>query len=191
MSTLELVQILIYLGLLITSVPLLGRYMAKVFTGERTLLSPVLQPVEYSLYRLAGVQPAQEQGWRQYALALLVFNVLGFITLLILQLVQAKLPLNPAGLPNVEPLLAFNTATSFMTNTNWQAYGGETTLSYLTQMIGLNVQNFVSAATGIAVVIALTRGLARRSGDDDWQLLGRPGARCRSTSFCPCVSCWR
>jgi K+-transporting ATPase ATPase A chain len=163
MTSLELLQIIVYLGVLIACVPLLGGYMAKVFSGERTLLTPVLRPVEGYLYRIAGVNPAEEQTWKQYTLALLAFNLLGFLVLFALQLAQGFLPLNPAGLGSVEPLLAFNTATSFMTNTNWQAYGGETTMSYLTQMLGLSVQNFVSAATGVAVVIALTRGLARRT----------------------------
>lgn len=160
----ELLQILMYIGLLIVCTPLLGGYMARVFSGERSLFSPVLRPVERAIYRLAGVNPDVEQNWKQYALGMLVFSVLGFVALFLLQILQGILPLNPAGLSGVEPFLAFNTATSFMTNTNWQAYGGETTLSYLTQMIGLNVQNFVSAATGVAVVLALTRGLVRRSG---------------------------
>jgi K+-transporting ATPase ATPase A chain len=163
MSALELLQIIVYFGVLIVCVPLLGGYMATVFSGERTLLTPILRPVEGIIYRVSGVNPAEEQNWKQYTLALLAFNLLGFLVLFILQLTQGILPLNPAHLGSVEPFLAFNTATSFMTNTNWQAYGGETTMSYLTQMIGLNVQNFVSAATGVAVVIALTRGLARKS----------------------------
>ncbi len=163
MSALELLQIVVYFGVLIACVPILGGYMAKVFNGERTLLTPLLQPLERIIYRVCGVNPVEEQHWKQYAVALLAFNLLGFLALLILQLTQGMLPLNPAHLGSVEPFLAFNTATSFMTNTNWQAYGGETTMSYLTQMIGLSVQNFVSAATGVAVVIALTRGLARKS----------------------------
>ncbi len=162
MTPLELVQIALYLGLLVVCTPLLGGYMARVFKGERTWLTPVLRRVESAIYRLAGVHPNEEQSWKQYALAMMLFNVAGFVLLYVLQLTQRALPLNPAVLPNVEPFLAFNTATSFVTNTNWQAYGGETTMSYLTQMIGLNVQNFVSAATGVAVVIAMTRGLARR-----------------------------
>lgn len=162
MTSLELLQIVIYFGALIACVPLLGGYMATVFAGERSLLSPILLPVERIIYRIGGVDAGSEQDWRTYALSLMLFNLLGFITLFVLQLIQGVLPLNPARLDGVEPLLAFNTATSFMTNTNWQAYGGETTMSYLTQMLGLNVQSFVSAATGVAVVIALTRGLARR-----------------------------
>lgn len=163
MTSFELLQIVVYFGVLIACVPLLGGYMAKVFAGERTLLSPILVPVERVIYRIGGVNADNEQDWRGYALALMMFNILGFIVLFVLLLFQSILPLNPAGLESVEPFLAFNTATSFMTNTNWQAYGGETTMSYLTQMMGLNVQNFVSAATGVAVVIALTRGLARRT----------------------------
>ncbi len=163
MTPLELMQIIIYLALLIVCTPLLGGYMARVFSGERNLLSPVLAPVEGAIYRLAGVKPDEDMRWTQYAVALLAFNILGFVVLFVLQLLQGALPLNPARLPGVEPILAFNAATSFMTNTNWQSYGGETTMSYLTQMVGLTVQNFVSAATGAAVVIALTRGLARRT----------------------------
>lgn len=163
MGTLELAQVGLYIGLLIACTPLLGGYLARVFAGERTLLSPLLRPLESRIYQLAGVQPDQEQPWWQYALAMLVFNLLGFVVLFLLQLGQSALPLNPTKLPGVEPLLAFNTATSFMTNTNWQAYGGETTMSYLTQMLGLNVQNFVSAATGVTIAIALIRGLARRT----------------------------
>jgi K+-transporting ATPase ATPase A chain len=163
MTSLELMQIVVYFGVLVVCVPLLGGYMAKVFAGERTLLTPILRPIENLVYRLSGVDPTEEQDWKTYTLALLVFNLLGFATLFVLQLAQGSLPMNPAGLGSVEPFLAFNTATSFMTNTNWQAYGGETTMSYLTQMLGLNVQNFVSAATGIAVVIAMTRGLIRKS----------------------------
>lgn len=163
MTELELLQIALFLGTLVISTPLLGRYMARVFTGERTLLTPLLRPLESLIYRLTGIDATTEQTWRGYASALLAFNLLGFAVLLIILLAQGSLPLNPAGLAGVEPLLAFNTATSFVTNTNWQAYAGETTLSYLTQMLGLGVQNFVSAATGIAVLIALTRGLARRS----------------------------
>jgi K+-transporting ATPase ATPase A chain len=164
MTGLEAAQIAVYLGLLIVCTPLLGSYMARVFKGERTLFSFALRPVENGLYRIIGVDSQAEQDWKAYALALMIFNLIGFVFLFVLQLVQNALPLNPAGLPNVEPFLAFNTATSFVTNTNWQSYAGEITVSYLTQMIGLTVQNFVSAATGIAVVIALTRGLIGRSG---------------------------
>lgn len=164
MSAPEFIQIILYFGVLIICTPLLGGYMARVFRGEATALSFALRPLENGVYRLIGVDSAAEQDWKTYALAVVLFNLIGFIFLFVLQLVQGYLPLNPAGLGNVEPLLAFNTATSFVTNTNWQAYAGETTLTTLTQMIGLTVQNFVSAATGIAVVLALTRGLIGRSG---------------------------
>ncbi|MCQ3929597.1 MAG: potassium-transporting ATPase subunit KdpA [Chloroflexi bacterium] len=164
MEALEVLQLVLYFSALIACVPLLGSYMAKVFAGERTVLSVVFRPVENGIYRIARVNPTEQQNWKTYTLALLIFNGLGFLVVFLLQLVQGSLPLNPAELPNVDPALAFNTATSFMTNTNWQSYAGETTLSYLTQMAGLAVQNFVSAATGIAVVIALIRGLTLRSG---------------------------
>ncbi len=163
MSALEIVQVVLYLTLLIAITPLLGGYMKRVFDGERTFLTPALRPVENLIYRLSGIKTEVEQHWKEYTLALLAFNFLGFLLLFVMQLLQGVLPLNPEGLPGVEPWLAFNTATSFMTNTNWQSYAGETTMSQLTQMLGLGVQNFLSAATGIAVVIALTRGLARRS----------------------------
>jgi K+-transporting ATPase ATPase A chain len=162
MSFAEIGQTLLYLVLLIAVTPLLGRYMAQVFGGEKTILSPILKPVERLIYALSGVKADEEMTWKQYAVALVLFNVVGFAVVFILQLVQANLPLNPAKLPNVGPALAFNTAVSFMSNTNWQSYGGETTMSYLTQMLGLAVQNFVSAATGIAAMLALIRGLARR-----------------------------
>ncbi|RIK43244.1 MAG: potassium-transporting ATPase subunit KdpA, partial [Chloroflexi bacterium] len=134
-----------------------------VYTGQPTWLTPVLRPVEKLIYRSSGVKTEEEMRWTTYTSALLVFNIFGFLVLFALQLAQPFLPLNPAALPAVSWHLAFNTATSFMTNTNWQAYGGEVTLSYFTQMMGLAVQNFVSAATGMAVLIALTRGLTRRS----------------------------
>ncbi|ACI97875.1 potassium-transporting ATPase subunit KdpA [Rhodospirillum centenum] len=159
-----LLQILLYLGLLAAVTPLLGRYMARVFEGERTLPGIVLGPLERGLYRIAGIDPAREQHWTGYTLALLSFNLLGLLLLYALLRFQALLPLNPAELGPVGPDLAFNTAVSFTTNTNWQSYGGETTLSYLSQMLGLTVQNFVSAATGIAVAVALIRGFARRAG---------------------------
>nr|HMT20906.1 potassium-transporting ATPase subunit KdpA [Promineifilum sp.] len=163
MTLLDIIQVIVFIGLLIVCTPVLGGYMKRVFDGERTFLSPVLRPVERAIYRLTGVNPEDEQTWKQYTLALLVFNVLGFLALFLMQLLQGVLPLNPERLPGVEPLLAFNTATSFMTNTNWQSYAGEVTLSQLTQMMGLGVQNFLSPATGIAVVLALTRGLVRKS----------------------------
>ncbi|MBK8021567.1 MAG: potassium-transporting ATPase subunit KdpA [Chloroflexi bacterium] len=164
MTGLEVIQIALYLGLLIVCTPLLGGYMARVFTGQRNPLSIPLRPIEGGILRSMGVDAQAEQDWKAYAVAMLLFHVIGFVFLFVIQLIQEALPLNPAGLGNVEPFLAFNTATSFVTNTNWQSYAGETTLSYFVQMIGLTVQNFVSAATGIAIVVALTRGLIGRSG---------------------------
>jgi K+-transporting ATPase ATPase A chain len=137
--------------------------MAHVYQGERTFLSPVLQPVERFMYRLARIHADEEMDWKKYAVAVLLFNFLGILLLYLLQRLQSILPLNPQSLGAVPPGLAFNTAVSFVTNTNWQNYGGETTMSYLTQMVGLTVQNFLSAATGMVVLIALVRSFARQS----------------------------
>ncbi|TCL75309.1 K+-transporting ATPase ATPase A chain [Hydrogenispora ethanolica] len=141
----------------------LGQYIAKVFQGERTFFDRAARPVERLLYRIAAVDPDQEMDWKQYAGALLAFNILGLVVLFLMQRLQGILPFNPQGFGPVPGALAFNTAASFVTNTNWQAYSGESTMSYLTQMAGLTVQNFVSAATGVAVVIALIRGLVRKT----------------------------
>jgi K+-transporting ATPase ATPase A chain len=157
------IQILIFCAILIALVKPLGWYMTRVFDGDRTFLSPVLRPIETALYRLAGVDERQEQHWLTYAIALLFFSAAGFVLLYALQRLQGILPYNPAGMTAVAPDLAFNTAASFVTNTNWQNYGGESTMSYLVQMAGLTVQNFVSAATGIAIAVALIRGFARAS----------------------------
>jgi K+-transporting ATPase ATPase A chain len=164
MNERDFLQIAVYLGLLLLLTPLLGGFMAKVFSGQRTFLTRFLSPFERWIYRLGGCDPKAEMSWRTYAVSLILFNLLGLVGVLGPQLCQAWLPLNPEKFGNVPPALAFNTAVSFVTNTNWQAYSGEAVLSYLTQMLGLAVQNFVSAATGIAVLLALTRGLARRSG---------------------------
>ncbi|TIP95775.1 MAG: potassium-transporting ATPase subunit KdpA, partial [Mesorhizobium sp.] len=138
--------------------------MHRVFSGDRTLLSPILAPVERGLYRISGTSEREQQHWTTYAAALLFFNLAGFVVLYFLQRLQGSLPYNPAGMSAVEPGLAFNTAASFMTNTNWQNYGGESTMSYFVQMAGLTVQNFLSAATGIAIAIALIRGFTKASG---------------------------
>jgi len=156
-------QILVFCAIVLALVKPLGSYMTRVFNGERTVLSPVLAPIERGLYALAGTHEREEQHWSGYAVALLLFNLAGLLLLYGLQRVQGLLPLNPDGMGTVAPDLAFNTAVSFVTNTNWQGYGGESTLSYLTQMLGLTVQNFVSAATGIAIAVALIRGFARAS----------------------------
>jgi K+-transporting ATPase ATPase A chain len=158
-----LLQIAIFAALVTLTVKPLGAYMAAVFSGERTFLSPVLGPIERFIYRIAGINAADEQHWTGYALACLVFSVAGFLFLYGLLRLQGFLPFNPQGLGAVSPDLAFNTAVSFVTNTNWQSYSGETTLSYFSQMAGLTMHNFVSAATGLALAIALIRGFARRS----------------------------
>ncbi|MBO9197740.1 potassium-transporting ATPase subunit KdpA [Rhizobium sp. 16-449-1b] len=164
MTLIGWLQILLYCGIIIALVKPLGGYMTRVFTGERTFLSPVLAPVERGLYRIAGTSEREEQHWTSYAFAMLMFNLLGTFVLYLLLRFQGILPLNPAGMPAVGPELSFNTATSFVSNTNWQNYGGESTMSYLTQMMGLTVQNFVSAATGMAIAVALIRAFARASG---------------------------
>mgnify|MGYP001809793897 CR=1 FL=1 len=165
MDPFGLLSILLNLALLLAATPLIGGFLARVFAGERVLLSPLLVPIERGLYRLGGVDPAREQSWTGYARSLLLFNLLGALLLYALQRLQAGLPFNPAAMSAVPPDLAFNTAISFVTNTNWQSYGGETTMSLLVQMAGLTVQNFLSAATGLAVAIALIRGFARRNAN--------------------------
>ncbi|WP_294542154.1 potassium-transporting ATPase subunit KdpA [uncultured Rhodoblastus sp.] len=154
-------QIGLILGLAALTARPLGFYMARVFSGESTLLSPVLAPIERGFYKLAGVAPEREQGWLAYTLAMLAFSAAGFVSLYAILRLQAFLPLNPQGFDGVPPDLAFNTAVSFLTNTNWQAYGGETTMSHFSQMAGLAVHNFLSAATGVALALAVTRAFAR------------------------------
>ncbi|MDE3224573.1 MAG: potassium-transporting ATPase subunit KdpA, partial [Nitrospirota bacterium] len=156
-------QIGLYLIALLALVKPLGWYMARVYEGAPVGVDRLLGPVERGIYRLAGVRPNDEMDWKTYAVAMLLFNAAGMLVLYALQRFQGLLPLNPQGFGAVPPDLAFNTAASFVTNTNWQAYGGETTMSYLTQMLGPTVQNFVSAATGMAILVALIRGLARRT----------------------------
>jgi len=158
-------QIALYLGALVALAWPLGIFMARAYSGERTWLSPVLEPIERLVYRVAGVDRNSEQTWKQYTAAALTFSLVGFAVVYALQRLQGHLPLNPQGFGNVAADSAFNTAVSFATNTNWQGYGGETTMSYLTQMLGLGVQNFVSAATGMAVLMALIRGFVRRETD--------------------------
>src|SRR5450759_4629001 len=164
-TTFDFLQIIIFVGLLIGLTPIMGSYMYKVFTGEKHLMSAPLGWLERLTYKLVSVDATEETNWKSYAFGLLLFNLIGFLFVFLLQLTQVFLPLNPAHLPNVSWHSAFNTAVSFMTNTNWQGYSGETTMSYFVQMLGLTVQNFVSAATGIAVLIALARGLSRKTTD--------------------------
>lgn len=149
--------------LLLTPAPWLGRFVYRAMQGERTWLQPVLQPLERGIYRCAGIRPQQEQNWREYAGAVLAFSLFSLLALFLLLVAQGALPLNPQHLPGMEWSLAFNTAASFVTNTNWQAYSGESTLSYLSQMAGLTVQNFVSPAVGLAVLVALARGITNRA----------------------------
>jgi potassium-transporting ATPase potassium-binding subunit len=161
MTTNAILQVLVFFVALLAFVKPLGWYMARVYEGKPFGLDRLLGPVERAIYRLCGVRPTDEMDWKRYGMAMLLFNAAGLFFLYGLQRLQSLLPLNPANIGAVEPDLAFNTAASFTTNTNWQAYGGEITLSYLTQMLGLTVQNFVSAATGMAVLVALIRGLSR------------------------------
>ena len=161
MTSSGMLQIGIYISLLLLLTPLLGSYMAKVFVGARTFLSPLFSPCERAIYRFCLINPAEEMNWKKYAWSLVLLTGLGFLATFFLQINQSLLPLNPQHLPDVPYALAFNTAISFMTNTNWQAYSGESTLSYLVQMLALTVQNFVSAAMGIAALLVLFRGITR------------------------------
>jgi K+-transporting ATPase ATPase A chain len=163
MTTNGFIQIALYCVILTVIVKPFGLYMTRVFKGERTFLSVVLRPLERGIYALSGIRENEEQDWKGYGLAMLAFTLMGFLTLYTLQRLQTVLPFNPQHLDPVSPDLAFNTSVSFITNTNWQSYTPETTMSYLTQMAGLTMHNFVSAATGIALAIALIRGFARRT----------------------------
>ena len=165
MTTLDYFQIILFIALLIGLTPVLGKFIYKVFTGEKHVMNPVFGWLEKLIYKFIRVNPEEETNWKSYTFGLLLFNLVGFLFVFLIQLFQAQLPLNPANLANVSWHSAFNTAVSFMTNTNWQGYSGETTLSYLVQMTGLAVQNFVSAATGIAVIISVIRGISRKTTD--------------------------
>jgi len=155
-------QILCFLGALFAVTPLIGGYMAKVFSRQRTWLDPIMRPLERLVYRATGVNEHHEMRWTEYAMALLLFSVVSLLVLYLMQRLQGLLPFNPQGFGGVAPDLAFNTAVSFTTNTNWQGYAGETTMSYFTQMAGLACHNFISAAVGIAVAIAFIRGIAQQ-----------------------------
>jgi K+-transporting ATPase ATPase A chain len=163
MTVIGWIQIILYCAIVVALVKPLGWYMTCVFNGERTFLSPVLRPVEAGLYWIGGVDERREQHWLTYTVSMLLFHVGGFLIIYALMRLQAVLPFNPADQSAVAPDLSFNTAISFITNTNWQNYGGESTLSYLVQMVGLTHQNFLSAATGIALAVALIRGFSRAS----------------------------
>ncbi len=161
----DILQIFLFFGVLLLLAKPLGVYMARVYEGQPSGLDRVLGPVERLFYRICGIKPDEEMSWKKYAGAVLLFSAVGLFFLYALQRLQGFLPLNPQKFPAVSPDSSFNTAVSFITNTNWQGYGGETTMSYLTQMVGLGVQNFVSAAAGMAVLVALIRGFARHSAD--------------------------
>lgn len=163
MKTLETVQVILFFILLTGLTPLLGNFMSKVFSGEKHFMLPVFGGLEKLIYRISGINPQEETNWKTYTFGLLIFNALGLLVVFLIQVAQTWLPLNQANLPNVSWHSALNTAISFSTNTNWQGYAGETTLSYFVQMIGLTVQNFVSAATGIAVLLALIKGISGKS----------------------------
>jgi K+-transporting ATPase ATPase A chain len=163
MTVIGWIQILLYCAIIVAIVPVLGAYMTRVFSGERTFLSPILRPVEVVIYKIAGVNERNEHHAVTYTIGMLLFHVGGFLILYALMRVQAGLPFNPADQSAVAPDLSFNTAVSFITNTNWQNYGGESTMSYLVQMLGLTHQNYLSAATGIVLAVALIRGFARHS----------------------------
>ena len=163
MNIFSWLQLIFFMVALIVLVKPLGTFMTKVYLGDRTFLDPLLHPVEKLIYRLCGIHPDEEMNWKIYAFAMLLFNGIGLLVVYALQRLQGYLPLNPQGFGAVSPDSAWNTAVSFATNTNWQGYGGETTMSYLTQMLAMTVQNFVSAATGMAIVIAMIRGLVRHT----------------------------
>lgn len=165
MKALDIIQILFFITVLTISTPILGKYMFNVFTGKKIFLNRLFGNIENLIYKILKVNPEDEMNWKKYLWSVLIFNFFGFVILFILQIAQKWLPLNPQGLPNVPVDLAFNTAVSFMTNTNWQAYSGENTMSYAVQMLGLTVQNFLSAATGIAVLLALIRGIKNKLND--------------------------
>ena len=162
MNQRDLIQLAVFLAVLVGITPILGKFMACVFEGKRTFLTPALSPAERLIYMLCGINASREMSWLGYAGAVLAFNIFGCLLSLVQMMTQTWLPLNPQHFPNIPFALALNTAVSFMTNTNWQAYSGEATMSYLTQMSGLAVHNFTSAATGIGVMLALVRGLIRK-----------------------------
>ena len=168
----NVIQGLIFLAAVILLVKPLGIYMARIYEGKPAGLNVLLGPVERWIYRLSGIHPEAGMSWKTYAVAMMLFNIIGIVVVYALQRLQAHLPLNPMSMPAVAPDLAFNTAVSFATNTNWQSYGGETTLSYLTQMLGLTVQNFVSAATGMAVLVAVIQGIYSKTDRNNRKFLG-------------------
>ena len=161
MNLYSLLQIVLFMVVLLALAKPLGSYMAKVYQGERTFLNRIVEPIERFIYRISGIDHKEEMDWKVYAIAMLTFNLLGLFFVYALQRLQGVLPLNPQRLGAVSADSSWNTAVSFASNTNWQGYGGEVTMSYLTQMLGLSVQNFVSAAAGMAVLVAFIRGIVK------------------------------
>ncbi|MCU0369936.1 MAG: potassium-transporting ATPase subunit KdpA, partial [Bacteroidales bacterium] len=157
-----MIQVALYLAVLIALTPILGRFMARVYMNEQHVMKPVFSWLENLVYKAGRIDREEEMGWKTYTASLIIFNFIGFVIIFLLMIFQGYLPLNPGQFPGTSWHLALNTAVSFMTNTNWQSYSGESTLSYLTQMLGLTVQNFLSAATGMSILIALMRGLTRK-----------------------------
>ena len=191
-------QLALFMGLLLVLTRPTGAYLFRVLDGNgRTFLDPILRPLERTLYFLMRVDPQKEQDWKQYTLAMLLFSLVGFLFTYAILRLQHLLPLNPQGLGPLTDHLAFNTAVSFTTNTNWQSYGGESTMSYFSQMVGLAFHNFISAAAGIAIAAALVRGIARHSAKtigNFWVDLVRVNLLpvfCPSASSSPCSSCRR
>ncbi len=175
MSTASWVQFIVFIAVVIATAVPIGRYMAKVYgDDEKAPGDRIFGPIERAIYRVCRIDAKREQRWTVYAYSLIGFSIFSFLIVYGLQRLQGHLPFNPADIGAVVPHLSFNTAVSFMTNTNWQSYGGEATMSHLTQMVGLSVQNFVSAAAGMATLAALIRGAGPPARDDDRQLLGRP-----------------
>jgi potassium-transporting ATPase potassium-binding subunit len=166
MTTGDLIFLLIFLLITVLLAVPIGKYMSQIFSGQRTFMTPMMRPIERFIYRIVGVDENEEMNWKRYAYALIIFNIIAILFVFTLQLLQGILPLNPQGFPGVRWDTALNTAISFVTNTNWQAYGGETTMSYLTQMMGLAVQNFVSAAVGISTILVLIRGFTRKNTEN-------------------------
>ena len=174
MTTAGWIQLAVFLGLIFATTPLLGSYMARVWSGGKAPGDRVFSPIERFIYRLGRIDPDREQRWTTYTFSLLAFSFMSVLFVYGFQRLQAHLPFNPDHMTAVRPDLALNTAVSFVTNTNWQSYGGESTMSHLTQMAGLAVQNFASAAAGLAVLVALIRGLTAPQAEDDRELLGGP-----------------
>ena len=162
MKTIEIIQIILFFGLGIALTPIVGRFMAKVFKGEKTFLHPIFLPVEHLIYRLTGIDPNEEMTWLRYFWAVLLFATVGFVSLMAIFMTQAWLPLNPQKLPNCSWHLAFMQAWSFTCNADWQSYAGETTMSYFSQVFGIMVHQFLSGASGLAVLVAVGRALKRR-----------------------------